>query len=71
MHRIKGLEFRIVFLVGIRKGIMPFDLSISGTDDPVEKRARDLNERALLHVAGTRAVHGLYVTWSGEKSPFI
>lgn len=71
MHRIKGLEFKIVFLVGIREGVMPLELSISGTDDPVEKRARDLNERALLHVAGTRAVHGLYVTWSGEKSPFI
>ena len=71
MHRVKGLEFKAVFLVGIRKGIVPLDLSISETTDPVEKRMRDLNERALLHVAGTRAVHSLYVTWHGEASPLL
>lgn len=29
------------------------------------------NERALLHVPGTRAMHSLYVTWSGEPSPLL
>lgn len=71
MHRIKGLEFKAVFLVGIRNGVVPLALSITGTEDPVEKRARDLNERALLHVAGTRAVHSLYISWAGEPSPLI
>ncbi|HET8702171.1 MAG TPA: 3'-5' exonuclease, partial [Nitrococcus sp.] len=71
MHRIKGLEFKAVFLAGIRKGVVPLALSMTGTEDPVEKRARDLNERALLHVAGTRAVHSLYISWAGEPSPFI
>jgi DNA helicase IV len=37
----------------------------------VELRARELNERALLHVAATRAVHSLYVSWHGKGSYFI
>ena len=71
MHRVKGLEFRIVFLVGINAGVVPLNLALAATEDPVEKRAREFNERALLHVAGTRAINGLYVTWYGEPSPLI
>lgn len=71
MHRIKGLEFRVVFLVGIRAGVVPLERTMSGTEDVTEKRAREFNERALLHVAGTRAAHSLYVTWSGEPSRLI
>lgn len=71
MHRIKGLEFKVVFLVGIRDGVVPFDIAMSGTIDPVELRARELNERALLHVAATRAVHSLYITWHGKASYFV
>lgn len=71
MHRVKGLEFKVVFLVGIRDGVVPFDTAMTGTVDPVELRARELNERALLHVAATRAVHSLYVSWHGKGSYFI
>ncbi|MGM0984313.1 MAG: 3'-5' exonuclease [Pseudomonadota bacterium] len=71
MHRIKGLEFRVVFLVGIRDGVVPLERAMSGTEDVTEQRARELNERALLHVAGTRAVHSLYVTWSGKQSRLL
>lgn len=68
MHRVKGLEFKAMFLVAIRHGVVPLPVAVGGTEDPVEKRNRELNERALLHVAATRAVHSLYVTWSGEPS---
>jgi superfamily I DNA/RNA helicase len=71
MHRVKGLEFKVVFLVGIRDGIAPLEYALNKSDDPVEKRAAEISERALLHVAATRAVRGLYVTWSGDKSGFI
>jgi superfamily I DNA/RNA helicase len=71
MHRIKGLEFRVVFVVGVRKGVVPLEYALTATKDPVEKRARDLNERALMHVAATRAVNGLYVTWWGERSELV
>jgi superfamily I DNA/RNA helicase len=71
MHRVKGLEFRVVFLVGVNDGVIPLKYSLGGTEDPVEHRARELEERALFHVAGTRAVNGLYVTWHGEPSMYL
>lgn len=71
MHRIKGLEFRVVFLVGINDGVVPLPVAMNSTEDPVEKRMRELSERALLHVAGTRAIRDLYVSWWGAPSAFI
>lgn len=71
MHRVKGLEFKVVFLVAVQEGTIPLELAISGTQDPVEKRARELNERALLHVAATRAVSSLYITRHGLPCVFI
>lgn len=71
MHRVKGLEFRIVFVVGINEGVVPLPLATNSTEDPVEKKARELNERALLHVASTRAIRTLYLSWWGKPSKFI
>lgn len=71
MHRAKGLEFKVVFLVGIRAGVVPLKVAMASTQDPVELKAKELNERALLHVAGSRAVQGLYVSWSGQPSPYV
>lgn len=71
MHRVKGLEFKVVFLVGIRDGKVPLEISMKGTEDPVERRNRDINERALLHVAGTRAAQSLYITWSDKPSRML
>ncbi|WP_308368027.1 MULTISPECIES: UvrD-helicase domain-containing protein [unclassified Microbulbifer] len=71
MHRIKGLEFKDVFLVGISEGVVPMPPRGNSTEDITEIRARELNERALLHVAATRAVRSLFVTWCGSPSRFI
>lgn len=71
MHRVKGLEFKVVFLVGIRDGKVPLEISMKGTEDPVERRNREINERALLHVAGTRAAQSLYITWSDKPSRML
>ncbi|MGL6160123.1 3'-5' exonuclease [Microbulbifer sp.] len=71
MHRIKGLEFKDVFLVGISEGVVPMSPRGNSTEDITEIRARELNERALLHVAATRAVRSLFVTWCGSPSRFI
>jgi len=67
MHRIKGLEFQYVFLAGINDGVVPEVKAIT-SDDPVEKRDALFNERALLHVAATRAVKGLFVSSYGKPS---
>ncbi|EBU6180195.1 DNA helicase, partial [Salmonella enterica] len=70
MHRIKGLEFQYVFLAGINDGVVPEAKAIS-SDDPVEQRDALFNERALLHVAATRAVKGLFVSSYGVPSTLL
>ncbi|EOW6772063.1 3'-5' exonuclease [Cronobacter muytjensii] len=67
MHRIKGLEFQYVFLAGINDGVVP-EVKAIASDDPVEQRDALFNERALLHVAATRAVKGLFVSSYGKPS---
>ncbi|MGL5336768.1 MAG: UvrD-helicase domain-containing protein, partial [Enterovibrio sp.] len=69
MHRVKGLEFQYLFIAGANEGVIP--LQMATTEDPVEKRDYDFNERALLHVAATRAIKGLIVTSSGPISPYL
>lgn len=69
MHRVKGLEFQYIFIAGANEGVIPLQMAI--TEDPVEKRDYDFNERALLHVAATRAIKGLVVTSSGRMSPYV
>jgi len=71
MHRVKGLEFHFVFITCANDGIIPLKQAMSGTEDPVEARQSDLNERALLHVSATRAVKQLFVSYSGQPSPYI
>jgi DNA helicase-2/ATP-dependent DNA helicase PcrA len=55
VRQVKGLEFDYVVLVGVSSGAYP--------DRP--------NARRLLHVAATRAIHHLWVTWIGSPSPLI
>ncbi len=55
VHSAKGLEFPVVFLVGLEDGIFPHSRSIS---DPKELE----EERRLAYVAITRAEKVLYVT---------
>ncbi|MEO7539329.1 MAG: UvrD-helicase domain-containing protein [Pyrinomonadaceae bacterium] len=57
VHSAKGLEFPIVFLVGLEDGIFPHSRSIT---DPKELE----EERRLAYVAITRAEKILYVTHS-------
>ncbi len=55
VHSAKGLEFPVVFLVGLEDGIFPHSRSIN---DPKELE----EERRLAYVAITRAEKILYVT---------
>ena len=56
LHSSKGLEFDVVFLVGMVEGKLPHD-KCSKTDDEVEE------ERRLAYVGMTRARERLYLTW--------
>ena len=60
VHAAKGLEFPVVFLVGLEDGIFPHARSIN---DPNELE----EERRLAYVAITRAERILYVTHSMRR----
>lgn len=71
LHRVKGLEFKAVFMAGINQGIVPWVSISQETQDPVEAKLRDVNERALFHVAATRAIRYLVITAHGTPSIYI
>ena len=63
MHSAKGLEFPVVFVVGMEEGIFPGMRSIG---DPEEME----EERRLCYVALTRAKERLYLTCAGRRMLF-
>ncbi|PVZ64474.1 UvrD-helicase domain-containing protein [Pelagibaculum spongiae] len=69
MHRVKGLEFKYLFIINVSDGVIP--LCNGNSNDPVEQRDNDFNERALLHVSATRAIKGLFVTATGTPSTYL
>lgn len=70
MHRVKGLEFKVVFMAGINRGVVSLATG-QETQDPVESRLRDINERALFHVAATRAIRHLAISSFGTPSCYL
>ncbi|MCY9784218.1 AAA family ATPase [Nocardiopsis sp. EMB25] len=72
MHRMKGLEFRCLAVVGAGGGQLPAPRSLTPEDEDPGAHARDLlRERSLLFVACTRARERLSVSWHREPSPFL
>ncbi|MCH5156283.1 MAG: exodeoxyribonuclease V subunit gamma [Clostridiales bacterium] len=55
IHAVKGLEFKVVFVVGLEEGIFPTSRSTYDSESLQE-------ERRLMYVATTRAEHRLYLT---------
>lgn len=71
MHRAKGLEFKVVFVVNCSNEIVPHRFSLSKLNDAGDFDAAMERERQLLYVAITRARDEAYVTWVGEQSEFL
>lgn len=70
MHRVKGLEFDHVLVVGLNEGIMPLNAAMIA-DNPFELQENDTQERALLYVAATRAKISLSISAFGKGSEYI
>ena len=65
IHSAKGLEFPVVFIVGLHNGVLPN--ALKAVDDEETEIAFE-RERTLLYVAMTRAAEGLYMV-SSEENP--
>ncbi|MPZ60012.1 MAG: AAA family ATPase [Propionibacteriales bacterium] len=61
MHAAKGLEWPIVYVVGVQDGTVP--IVYADTPEQVEE------ERRLLYVAATRARDQLSISWSAARAP--
>ena len=57
VHSSKGLEFRVVFIVGLEENLFPNQMAMSSVREMEE-------ERRLLYVAVTRAMEQCYITYA-------
>ncbi len=61
LHSAKGLEFPMVFMVGVEEGMFPSQMS-------AEEAGRLEEERRLCYVGMTRAMEKLYITYAGDAA---
>lgn len=60
VHAVKGLEFKVVFIVGLEEGIFPISRALNSGAELEE-------ERRLLYVALTRAEEKLYISHASKR----
>ena len=60
LHSAKGLEFPVVFLVGMEQGLLPHNRTLN---DPLEIE----EERRLCYVGVTRAKEQLFLTYTRQR----
>jgi DNA helicase-2/ATP-dependent DNA helicase PcrA len=63
VHTAKGLEFPVVFVVGLEEGVFPHSRSMS-SDQEIEE------ERRLCYVAMTRAMQELHLLYASRRSSY-
>ena len=63
IHASKGLEFKVVFIVGLEDGLIP-------SSRAVEDTGSDAEERRLFYVAVTRAREKLFLSYPASRGRF-
>lgn len=63
LHAAKGLEFPVVFMVGLEEGLFPSSRADNSVDELEE-------ERRLAYVGMTRAMEQLFLTFAGSRFSF-
>ena len=64
LHAAKGLEFPVVFIVGMEEGILPHSRVYDGSPDDLEE------ERRLCYVGMTRAREELHLGYAASRLQF-
>jgi DNA helicase-2/ATP-dependent DNA helicase PcrA len=66
IHSIKGLEFKVVFIIGLNDSVIPL---IAYTE--MDEGMQEITERKLLYVGMTRAAELLYMSSCAQPSRFL
>ncbi len=68
LHAAKGVEFPVVFLVGVEEGLLPLQPRDALTEADLVSHLEE--ERRLFFVGLTRAKHQVYLSWSTQGNGF-
>lgn len=60
LHSAKGLEFPVVFMIGMEEGLFPHSRALFSAEEMEE-------ERRLCYVGMTRAMHELYLIYASSR----
>jgi superfamily I DNA/RNA helicase len=71
MHRAKGLEFKIVFVLDVADEYLPTASVLQNKKDEQLREEFIELERQLLYVSVTRARDAVFLTWAGTPSRFL
>lgn len=64
LHSAKGLEFPVVFMLGVEEGLLPHSNAMDASIDEIEE------ERRLCYVGFTRAKERLYLSYAISRRMF-
>ena len=70
LHKAKGLEFKVTFVVDVSERLLPLR-AVLDRMDPADQNDFVEDQRRLLYVGMTRARDELVVTWVGQPSRFL
>lgn len=72
IHSLKGLEFRVVILIGVNERYFPFHVAESNSEADVVAQNEFLSsKRSLLYVAITRASQLVYMVGIGKPTGLL